>query len=249
MSRSLFDPLAADYDAARPGYPDALYDELPRLTRLSLAGARVVEVGAGTGKATAGLVARGARVLALDHGSAMLARLRTGLPGVAAALADAHRLPVRDGAAELVCYAQAWHWVEVATAAAEVARVLRPGGALAVWWNDVAAEGEPWWQAQQDRLEAASPGYRRDYRERSYAAELVGTGWFGPVYAASIGWHRELDLDGYETWLRSKSYVAALGAGLGDFLAAERASLAAAFPGGVVREPFRTTLYVCRRLG
>ena len=240
MSRSRFDPLVDAYDAARPGYPDQLYAALP-----PLAGAVVVEVGAGTGIATRGLLARGARVLACDLGPAMLRRLVQRTPGVGGALvADGARLPVRDCVADLVCYAQAWHWVDPDVAAPEARRVLRPGGALACWWNDVDAADTAWWRAQQDRLETWNQAYTRGYRDTDYAARLAAH--FADVSTVETRWTRELDLDTYVTWLRSKSYVAALGDWLEEFLAAERASLAAAFPDGTVREPFRTRLVLAR---
>ncbi|MDQ6649552.1 MAG: class I SAM-dependent methyltransferase [Actinomycetota bacterium] len=248
MSRSLFDPLADAYDAARPSYPAGLYDDLERLTR-PLAGADVLEVGAGTGISTRGLLERGARVYAADHGEGMLRRLRSHPGAAPAVVADAHALPFRDAVADLVCYAQAWHWVRVPEAAAEVVRVLRPDGALACWWNDESAGGQPWWEAQQARLEAGNVGYSRGYRDNAYADQLAQTGLFGPVQVAETTWSREIDLETYLVWLSSKSYVAALGAGQPAFMAAERASMAAAFPSGVVHESFRTTLYVAAPAG
>ncbi len=242
MSRSPFDPLVEAYDAGRPSYPDALYDDLERLTR-PLRGADVVEVG---GIATRALEALGARVLALDLGAEMLRRLRERSRRTPVAVADAHALPVRAASADLVCYAQAWHWVQVPEAVGEVRRVLRPGGALATWWNDVNADEEPWWQAQQERLEAWSPGYSRSYRRRDWSGELAGVPGLAPAAVATSDWVRELPLHEYESWLRSKSYVAALGDRLEEFLAAERDSLTAAFPDGVVREPFRAVLVVAR---
>ncbi|MDT3438658.1 methyltransferase domain-containing protein [Pseudofrankia sp. BMG5.37] len=246
-SRSLFDPLVDAYDAARPTYPDALFDDLARLAGRPLAGADVVEVGAGTGIATRCLLGRGARVVPLDIGAAMLARLRERTPGIPAVLADAEALPLRAGVADLVCYAQAWHWVRVPAAAAEAARVLRPGGALAVWWNDVDAEDEQWWGRQQDRLEVMNPAYQRGYRARPYADELRWTGQFADVVTLAGRWARRIDVDTYLTWLRSKSYVAEIGDRLADFLDAERRSMLRAFPDGIIEEPFRTVLVVARR--
>lgn len=244
--KSPFDPLADAYDQARPTYPDRLYADLERVAGKPLAGADVVEVGAGTGIATRALLARDARVLPVDLGPRMLDRLRRRTPGLPVVLGDGEALPMRADVADLVCYAQAWHWVRVPVAAAEAARVLRPGGSLAVWWNDVDAEDFHWWRRQQDRLEAMSPGYRREYRTRPFADELRWTGLFAEVVTLTGRWRRRIGIDRYLTWLRSKSYVAAVGDRREEFLDAERRSMLRSFPDGVVIEPFRTLLVVAR---
>jgi SAM-dependent methyltransferase len=233
-----FERLVDDYDAARPGYPAALFAALPPLT-----GRRLLELGAGTGLATTGLLAAGADVVATDLGPRMLGRLHAKHPSVPALVARAEALPFADAVFDGVCGAQMWHWVDVPRAATAAARVLRPGGWLAVWWNDVAADGQPWYEAQQARLEASSPGYTRSYRTRDWGAELQETGVFGAVRTWCGGWSRELDWPTYERWLRSKSYVQAV-PDLEGFLAAERASVTAAFPGGRVSEPFEVRLVV-----
>lgn len=233
-----FEALVDDYDAARPTYPPALYAALP-----PLAGRRLLELGAGTGLATTGLLAAGADVVCTDLGPRMLGRLHAKHPQVPVAVARAEALPFADAGFDGVCGAQMWHWVEPGAAVAAVARVLRPGGWLAVWWNDVDAAGAPWYEAQQQRLEAASPGYSRAYRAVPYEDRLRATGRFADVRTWTATWSRTLDLDTYLRWLRSKSYVQAV-PDLAAFLAAERASLRAAFPDGLVVEPFRVRLVV-----
>ncbi|HEU0132901.1 MAG TPA: class I SAM-dependent methyltransferase [Mycobacteriales bacterium] len=240
-ARSPFDALADSYDAARPTYPDGLYDALPPLR-----GARVADVGAGTGISTRGLLARGADVVAFDLAPNMLARLRdrggAGLRGVA--VADGHRLPLPDASVDLVTYAQAFHWMRPGEAVREARRVLRPGGALARWWNDSDARGERWWQVQQELLETLNDDYGRDYRVHDPALDLGDV--FGEVTVHTVPWVRRLDVPAYLTFLSSKSYVAALGDRLPAFLAAQRALLEEAFPDGVVAEPFVTRLWVAR---
>lgn len=228
-----FEALVDDYDAARPGYPDALFDLLP-----PLAGARVLELGAGTGKQTPGLRARGADLVSTDLGPRMLGRLHRHLPDVPVAVARAEQLPFADGVFDGVCGAQMWHWVDTPSGAAEVARVLRPDGWLALWWNDVDAQGQAWYEAQQARLEQAGTGYRRSYRDDPTTGIEA---FFRTVTVAETTWSRTLDWPTYARWLRSKSYVAALPDPEG-FLAAERASLAEAFPDGRIVEPFRVRL-------
>jgi 2-polyprenyl-3-methyl-5-hydroxy-6-metoxy-1,4-benzoquinol methylase len=62
---SSFDAVAAQYAAARPGYPAELFDELEAAAGQRLAGARVLDIGAGTGISTRLLQGRGARVVAV----------------------------------------------------------------------------------------------------------------------------------------------------------------------------------------
>ena len=239
-----FEALVDDYDAGRPGYPAVLLDLLPPVTDR-----RLLEVGAGTGLATRRLVGAGADVLATDLGPRMLGRLHAALPRVPVAVARAERLPVADASVDAVCAAQCWHWVDVPAAAAEAARVLRPDGWLAVWWNEVDPSAGPpafarAWAAQQDRLEAGNPRYRRTYRDRDYAGELRAAG-FSSATASRASWSRTLPWARYERWLRSKSYVAALD-DVEGFVAAERASFAQAFPDGEVVEPFELRVVVAR---
>lgn len=233
-----FEALVDDYDAARPTYPDALFEALPPLP-----GTRLLELGAGTGLQTPGLLARGASVVSTDRGPRMLGRLHAKLPQVDAVVARAEQLPFADATFDGVCGAQMWHWVDVPVASREVARVLRPGGWLAVWWNDVSAQGERWYEDQQARLEASQTGYRRDYRDRAHTDGLAEV--FSDVREWTTSWSRTLDWPTYERWLRSKSYVDRL-PDLPGFLAAERASLAEAFPDGRIVEPFTVRLVLAR---
>ncbi len=125
-----FDAVADVYAAVRPGYPQQLSDWLvPADAR------QVVDVGAGTGKFTATLVRPGRTVVAVDPSPQMLAQLRRSLPGVDARIGTAEAIGVPDGWADAVTVAQAWHWVDVPAACAEVARALRPGGQLGLIWN------------------------------------------------------------------------------------------------------------------
>jgi SAM-dependent methyltransferase len=244
VPRSPFDALVDHYDAARPTYPGGLYDALPPLH-----GALVADVGGGTGISTRGLLARGADVVAYDIGPKMLERLRAnGSPGPGAlrgvVVADGHALPARDGTFDLVTYAQAFHWMRADEAAVEARRVLRPTGALAVWWNYSGAQHEPWYLAQQEQLEAVNRSYRRDYRARDVAADLRPA--FARIETHEVPWVRRLPVGDYLTYLASKSYVAALGEHLDAFLDAQRAVLTGAFPDGVIVEPYVTRLWLAR---
>ena len=229
-----FDALAEVYAASRPTYPPGLYDLLPLAP-----GAVVLDVGAGTGISSRGMLERGATVYAFDVSSGMLA-----LNPVPHAIADGHALPVRDGVADLVTYAQAFHWMRADEAAREARRVLRPGGALAVWWNNTCAQDQPWWQREQELFEHANRGYSRDYRARDVEDDLRVA--FDEVTVAEAPWTWRRTIDEYLVYLSSKSYVAALGDALPAHLEEQRRSLAEAFPDGVVVEQFVTRVWVAR---
>ena len=128
--RWVFNRLAGDY-RARPGYPAALVD---RLAALAGGAGTVVDLGAGTGLLALPLAGRGIAVRAVEPASAMLDVLREGARGlpVDPVHAPAEETGLADGAASLVLVADALHWVEPEAAGRETARLLVPGGAVAV---------------------------------------------------------------------------------------------------------------------
>ncbi|MFJ6213630.1 class I SAM-dependent methyltransferase [Streptomyces sp. NPDC092296] len=126
---------AADtYERSRPSYPMPVIRELADAVRLER-GRTVVDLGAGTGKFTRLLALTGARVIALEPVAAMRGRLAELLPGVEVGDGTAEATGLPDGSADVVVAAQSWHWFRPDEALAEVERVLRPGGALALVWN------------------------------------------------------------------------------------------------------------------
>jgi len=246
VTRSVFDPVAQRYDASRPDYPAGLYDAIDRLAG-PLRGATVVEVGAGTGKATRALLDRGARVLPVDVGAGMLAQLRAGSPTAPAVQADGTALPVGTGAVDLVAAAQAFHWLPLDRSLPEAIRVLRPGGALALWWNISEADHEPWMRRQSDRFREPPSGYPgQDWSGGSGGFEepLRATGQVGRVEQVDVRWEWRLPIERYLGYVGSKSAVVRLGAEADAFLVEQRRELAEAFPDGTVVEPFRCSLTV-----
>jgi SAM-dependent methyltransferase len=241
VSRSVFDPVAQRYDASRPGYPDALFAAIESRAR-PLAGATVVEVGAGTGKATRELIGRGARVLPVDIGAGMLAQLRSRLPGVPAVVGDGIALPVQDGAADLVACAQAFHWLPLDRSLPEAVRVLRPGGAIALWWNVSEADDEPWMRRLGEQFRATPSGSPGQEWPEGVEGPLRATGLVERVERVDLRWEWRVPLESYLGYVGSKSAVVRLEADAEAFLDEQRRELAAAFPGGMVTEPFTCRL-------
>jgi SAM-dependent methyltransferase len=129
----VFGSYAEEYARWRPGYPDEAVDWL-----LPADAVRVADVGAGTGKLTGSLLARGLAVDAVEPDPDMLVVLSRLHPGASGHLAGADALPLPDGSVDAVLVGQAWHWFPAELAVAEVRRVLRPGGQLGLVWNDIA---------------------------------------------------------------------------------------------------------------
>jgi SAM-dependent methyltransferase len=130
-----FGAQAAAYARGRPGYPAAaLRYCLPEDAR------RVLDLGAGTGKLTAGLLELGLQVVAVEPSPEM----RALLPPAAQSLAgSAESIPLQDAEVDAVLVGQAFHWFERDVALAEITRVLRPGGTVGLLWNRLRG-GEPW---------------------------------------------------------------------------------------------------------
>lgn len=225
-----FDPVVDDYESARPSYPDALYDALGPVATL-----RVVEGGAGTGIATRALRDRGAHVVAVDIGEQMLRR--NDGPRV---VADAARAPLRDRCADLVCFAQTWHWLDHDAANREVARLLAPGGRWAGWWNHARADGEPWFEAYWDALESRTAA-RRVHRDIDWGETVDRSLFHDPVFT-SVPWVREVSIDAWLTDQRSHSYIG-LAPGGGDVMTDLERIVRDTFGAGPVRCRYETWLW------
>ena len=130
--RLVFGEVADQYDRARPSYPDALFDTIIEHAALG-PGATALEIGAGTGKATRGFIARGLRVHALEPSPEMARVLRDSGAEVEESTFEAWTAP--PNAFRLLFAAQAWHWVHGADRYEKAAAALTPGGTFALFWN------------------------------------------------------------------------------------------------------------------
>jgi SAM-dependent methyltransferase len=241
---SIFGSVVDQYDAARPGYPPALYTALGPLRDRD-----ALDAGTGTGIAARELSARGARVIAVDLSREMLARARVRDPTLAAVQADGAALPLLGASVDLACFAQSWHWMPERRRVHEVARVLRPGGVWAAWWSHARADGEAWFDRHWQIIEGACPGVHRGQRDVEWGRELAPSGLFTPAHSVIVRWTRRVDLVTWLTELRSHSHVAALDSARREAVLGEVADVMRVdFAAEEVDVPYSTALWTAERL-
>jgi len=234
-----FSRSADAYDRARPDYPPAAVAWLAE--RLGLRpGRTVVDLAAGTGKLTRPLAATGAEVVAIEPVAEMRARI-----GDAAARSldgTAEAVPLPDASADAVTVAQAFHWFDGPAALAEIHRVLRPGGALALVWNRRPLEDPV--HAAIERIIAPHRGDAPAHRTGAWRAAFDATTLFGPLEERTFTHSRPHDADALADRVGSTSFVAALDDGpQADVIAAVRALAAE----GPVELPYVCEVLMCDR--
>ena len=157
-----FDAWADDYDRYRPGYPGELFATIARALDLP-SRAEVADLGAGTGRATLAMARRGWRVTAIEPGGPMLAALERAARAerltVATRSATAEETGLADASVDLATAAQAYHWFDRPRALAEMGRIVRPGGGIALFWNVRDDETSRFLAAYSELLERYVPGY------------------------------------------------------------------------------------------
>jgi SAM-dependent methyltransferase len=193
-----FGAAAAAYAEHRPGYPAAAIDWA--LEPVAGGPLRLLDLGAGTGKLTEGLLTRGA-VTAVEPDLAMLAELQARFPTVEALEGNAEAIPLPDESIDAVLVGQAWHWFDADRAFAELARVLRPGGVLAALWNDDA--GVDWIRGMYEAARWDSAGAWPSDREPSLPAHPA----FAPGGFAQIANPIRTTVDGLIASLRTRSFA------------------------------------------
>ena len=193
-----FAAVAGPYERARPGYPDDAVRWLAGETPCD-----VVDLGAGTGKLTRSLVALGHRVTAVEPLPEMLWELRAAVPEAEAVIGSAESMPLPDGSADVVTCAQAFHWFDHGPALAQIARVLRPGGRLALVWN-TRDERVAWVEELSELMVGRSSMGRR------YPDVIDQSGLYGPVEHEDFDHAQELDREALRELVLSRSDCAVL---------------------------------------
>lgn len=188
-----FDRAADVYERSRPEYPSAAVDWL-----LPARARAVLDLGAGTGKLTRALTARGLNVTAVDPSPKMLDQLRSIAPEAIIKVGTAEDIPLADSSVDAVLVAQAWHWVDQDIALSSIARVLKPGGTLGLVWN--LRDERVAWVVRLAEIMHSGTG------ESFVKSGEIKRGPFGEIEKATFEWSRAFTRDDLLDLARSASY-------------------------------------------
>lgn len=243
-----FAQAAASYGTGRPDYPAALDVWLRETVGLG-PGQRVIDLGAGTGKFVPLLLATGAEVIAVEPIAAMRHELAAGHPEVTVLEGSAEAIPLADGSVDVVVCAQAFHWFATSAALAEIRRVLRPGGALALVWN--ARDESVDWVAAVTALMTPHEGDAPRFHSGAWRRVFPAEGFTALEASHFVHGHTGPPESVIVDRVLTVSFIASLPAEARERLAAEVRSVIAATPELAGRDPvtfpYRTEAHVYRR--
>lgn len=245
-STQRFTDRVSDYVKYRPGYPREIVTWLHERCGLQQ-GARVADIGAGTGISARCFLDAGHTVIAVEPNGAMRAAADawlSGYRGYASVAGTAEATTLDDASVDLVIAAQAFHWFDPDTARREFARILAPGGQVALFWNSRLVDGTPFLEGYEALLQRYSVDYQA-VSER-YGDDASMAAWFGDglLHAAQFPNAQRLDFDGLKGRLMSSSYAPKAGhVNHEPMLAALRELFDRTAQGGTVEFIYETRMY------
>ena len=211
--RTVFGADAEAYDEVRPGYPPEMFVTVAKVAGIHPADS-VLEVGAGTGKATRAMVERGWRVTCLEPSAEMRHVLTIWCAGRPAVAVSGHFLetfPARERF-RLILAAQSWHWTDSQLRYQRVHQLLAAGGWLALVWNtprrtdhSLDADLDAIYQAHANGLRAREPGAAGIHRGQWSSSQLTGNPAFGVVLHWRHDWVESYDALRYARLLATQS--------------------------------------------
>jgi SAM-dependent methyltransferase len=253
--RTSFDRAARLYDEARPGYPEALFADVVALSGLP-AGGSILEIGCGTGQATLPFAGRGFRMLCLDIGpelAAVAAEKLRPFPNVEVRAAAFEDFSPAGRTFDLVISGTAFHWVDQRVGLKKAAAALRPGGALALFWNLHANQDAKFFRAAQEvyrrhapEMESPRGGKAQFESWFEGRVEKIRAGGFREVVERRYSWSADYDAERYLKLLGTFSDHLALAEEARRSLFSGLAELIARH-GGTVTNEYLTILYVARK--
>ena len=246
-STQRFTDRVADYVKYRPTYPHEVVTFLRETCDLADS-ARVADIGAGTGISARLFLDAGHPVIAVEPNGAMRAAADAWLTGhgdYTSVAGTAEATTLADASVDLVIAAQAFHWFDPSDARREFARILKPHGLVALFWNSRLLDSTPFLSGYEALLQRFSDDYQ-SVAER-YADDDTMAAWFGAAFAHNARFPnaQRLDFDGLQGRLMSSSYAPKAGhPNHQPMLAALRELFERTAQNGTVEFAYETVVYV-----
>lgn len=256
--RQTFDEAAALYQRARPDYPEEIYDRLFEVTGIRPGESRLLEIGCATGKATLPLARRGFQITCVELGPSLAAAAKANLAEFAAVEVHVGKFeswePPPGKGYDLVYAATMWGWLDPKVRCAKVARLLVPGGHLAIWGaGHVFPQGGDQFFAEIQEVydeigEGLPPGGRflEPHEAPDESEELKASGSFDVVHVERFDWELVYDAESYIDLLNTFSGHINMEASKRDRLYGEVRRRLAQRPDGVLRRHWGGALTIGR---
>jgi SAM-dependent methyltransferase len=216
--RSTFDQDASLYEEVRPGYPNALFEDIIKLSKIPEDG-RILEIGCGTAQATLPFAERGYAIHCIELGANLAAiakRKLSAYPKVQVSVGNFEEYPLEERTFDLVISATAFHWIDPEVGYRKAAEVLKPGGALALFWNkpvQTTQVGANYFQSIQKVYERVVPEMAKRFPELPHPDavptpikdEIDHSRLFGEVTVLKYRWETEYTAQAYVKLLNTYS--------------------------------------------
>jgi SAM-dependent methyltransferase len=191
--RATFREIPDLYDRARPTYPEELFDDLQQMAGLR-PGSRVLEIGPGTGKATVSLAARGYQITGVELGADLAAVARRNVPSAEIVVSDFEEWTTDERYDAIVAFS-AFHWLDLSTAYARCAALLKPSGVLATSGarHVLPADGDPLFHEIQEDYRRFAPDEKGEpplppEEVPDWPDEILASGAFARVEVRRYVW-------------------------------------------------------------
>ena len=207
-STQRFSSRVENYVRYRPSYPPELIALLQRECGLG-ASSTAADIGSGTGKLTELLLQTGSAVFGVEPNREMREageRLLQAFPRFTSVAAPAEATTLPDRSVDLITAGQAFHWFDRPRTRAEFARILKPGGAVALIWNDRRTESTPFLRAYEQLLRDFATDYEQ-VNHRNLDLAMLREFFGGEPRGAKFPYAQRFDFAGLQGRLLSASYA------------------------------------------
>lgn len=257
--KTIFNEDAELYDRMRPSYPEQLIEDVIAYSQIP-SDARIIEIGCGPGKATCQFAAKGYRMLCIEPGADLAAITREKCRGleVEVAITSFEDWQVQESAFDLAYAASAFHWLDREVRVPKMARALKGGGTLALFWNKHSGPHSEL-MIETCRLHVKH-GYEHAWNEaemrsrtglteediRPWADEIDASELFGPVTVQTYPWSQDYTAEEYVALLDTFSGHRAMPEDMKRRLYRDIADLVNRH-GGTITKQHTSLLYLARR--